>query len=75
MQLKTYIFINRILKKIWLVFTRLCKHLVAVRRLNKFESESNSICKQEKRYVNNNFSFSSKRTISAMHLISNDDHI
>ena len=62
-------------KKIWSVSTRLSKHLIAIRNLNKLETASISICKQNKSNMKNNLEFSSKRIINPMHIISSDDHI
>ena len=51
-------------EKIWSVSTRLSEHLIAIRHLNKLETASISICKQNK-----------SNAINAMHIISSDDHI
>ena len=57
----------------WSISTWLSDNLTAVRDFNNFESENNSFYKQPRRNVNNNFNFSRKRSISDMHIISNDD--
>ena len=59
----------------WNVSIRLSKHLFAVRHLKKLETAIISICKQNKDNTKNNSVFSKKRSINAMHIISNDDHI
>ena len=61
--------------KIWRVSTRLSEHLIAIKHLNKLETASISIYKENKSNIKNNLEFSSKRIINAMHIISSDNHI